>query len=591
MELFLSEHAALISLSILALMFVGFFLELLPAAALALIGAASFLLLGYLNQDGIASAFSNSAPITIGAMFILAASLRRTGVLDALAATVLKVADTSTMGALLLLGATVSIASAFVNNTAVVVILLPIVIELAQRLKISEKKLLIPLSYISILGGTCTLIGTSTNLLVAGVAHESGLERFTIFEITPVGLVTFACGIAMLLGLGWLLLPKEQGDVKALALDTSYLTDVFVREDSAAEGKLAEAVPELTKKGINIVSLNRGNQRLAITQEGAELKAGDRITLRANLEELITLIDSGLFRIGIKLRQHEAGEEEHAHATVTPNDPNIGRRISDMSYLSRHAVTVRGLTRFGSLPGPNLANARLKAGDRMIIDGTEVELRDLATSSGLVIDRSLKVEPFRRKRGPLAIAILLAVILSSAVLGVPLLITSMIGVGAVLAFGCLTLNDAFEAMDASVLALIVAMLMVGEGLQSAGGVEALVGGLEPVLRMASPFWLVLLIYLLTSGLTEVVTNTAVAVIMTPLVIAVGGQLGIDPRALVVAVMFGASASFASPIGYQTNTIVHAAGNYRFSDFLKIGVPMNLMVGLATSLAIYMFYLH
>ncbi|KCZ57159.1 hypothetical protein HY29_00085 [Hyphomonas beringensis] len=591
MELFLSEHAALISLSILALMFVGFFLELLPAAALALIGAASFLLLGYLNQDGIASAFSNSAPITIGAMFILAASLRRTGVLDALAATVLKVADTSTMGALLLLGATVSIASAFVNNTAVVVILLPIVIELAQRLKISEKKLLIPLSYISILGGTCTLIGTSTNLLVAGVAHESGLERFTIFEITPVGLVTFACGIAMLLGLGWLLLPKEQGDVKALALDTSYLTDVFVREDSAAEGKLAEAVPELTKKGINIVSLNRGNQRLAITQEGAELKAGDRITLRANLEELITLIDSGLFRIGIKLRQHEAGEEEHAHATVTPNDPNIGRRISDMSYLSRHAVTVRGLTRFGSLPGPNLANARLKAGDRMIIDGTEVELRDLATSSGLVIDRSLKVEPFRRKRGPLAIAILLAVILSSAVLGVPLLITSMIGVGAVLAFGCLTLNDAFEAMDASVLALIVAMLMVGEGLQSAGGVEALVSGLEPVLRMASPFWLVLLIYLLTSGLTEVVTNTAVAVIMTPLVIAVGGQLGIDPRALVVAVMFGASASFASPIGYQTNTIVHAAGNYRFSDFLKIGVPMNLMVGLATSLAIYMFYLH
>ena len=591
MELFLTEHAALISLSILALMFVGFFLELLPAAALALIGAASFLLLGYLNQDGIASAFSNSAPITIGAMFILAASLRRTGVLDALAATVLKVADTSTMGALLLLGATVSIASAFVNNTAVVVILLPIVIELAQRLKISEKKLLIPLSYISILGGTCTLIGTSTNLLVAGVAHESGLERFTIFEITPVGLVTFACGIAMLLGLGWLLLPKEQGDVKALALDTSYLTDVFVREDSAAEGKLAEAVPELTKKGINIVSLNRGNQRLAITQEGAELKAGDRITLRANLEELITLIDSGLFRIGIKLRQHEAGEEEHAHATVTPNDPNIGRRISDMSYLSRHAVTVRGLTRFGSLPGPNLANARLKAGDRMIIDGTEVELRDLATSSGLVIDRSLKVEPFRRKRGPLAIAILLAVILSSAVLGVPLLITSMIGVGAVLAFGCLTLNDAFEAMDASVLALIVAMLMVGEGLQSAGGVEALVSGLEPVLRMASPFWLVLLIYLLTSGLTEVVTNTAVAVIMTPLVIAVGGQLGIDPRALVVAVMFGASASFASPIGYQTNTIVHAAGNYRFSDFLKIGVPMNLMVGLATSLAIYMFYLH
>ncbi|KCZ53904.1 SLC13 family permease [Hyphomonas chukchiensis] len=590
MQAFLTDHSALISLSILLLMFVGFFLERLPAAAMAMVGAAAFLVLGYLDEAGALSAFSNSAPITIGAMFILAASLRRTGVLDAMAASVLQVADKSAVGALLLLGTIVSVASAFVNNTAVVVILLPIVIELSQRLKISEKKLLIPLSYISILAGTCTLIGTSTNLLVAGVAQENGLEPFGIFEITPIGLVTFASGIAILLGLGWLLLPRSEGDVARPALDSSYLTDVYVREEAPAVGKLVSEVPELAKKGINVISLFRGNRRLAVGDEDSVLKAGDRITLRADLQELLTMVDSGLFRIGIKLRQLDGGAEEHAQATVTPNDPNIGRRISEMTYLSRHAVTVRGLTRFGSLPGPDLASARLKAGDRMIIDGTPGELRDLAASGALVVDTSLKVEPFRRKRGPLAIAILIAVILSSAVFGVPLLITSLIGVGAVLAFGCLTLNDAFEAMDAGVLTLIIAMLMVGAGLQSAGGVEALVSALQPVLVTASPFWLVLMVYLLTSVLTEVVTNAAVAVIMTPLVIAIGTQLGIDPRALVVAVMFGASASFASPIGYQTNTIVHAAGNYRFSDFLKIGVPMNLIVGVATSVAIYFFYL-
>ena len=581
MQAFLTDHSALISLSILLLMFVGFFLERLPAAAMAMVGAAAFLVLGYLDEAGALSAFSNSAPITIGAMFILAASLRRTGVLDAMAASVLQVADKSAVGALLLLGTIVSVASAFVNNTAVVVILLPIVIELSQRLKISEKKLLIPLSYISILAGTCTLIGTSTNLLVAGVAQENGLEPFGIFEITPIGLVTFASGIAILLGLGWLLLPRSEGDVARPALDSSYLTDVYVREEAPAVGKLVSEVPELAKKGINVISLFRGNRRLAVGDEDSVLKAGDRITLRADLQELLTMVDSGLFRIGIKLRQLDGGAEEHAQATVTPNDPNIGRRISEMTYLSRHAVTV---------PGPDLASARLKAGDRMIIDGTPGELRDLAASGALVVDTSLKVEPFRRKRGPLAIAILIAVILSSAVFGVPLLITSLIGVGAVLAFGCLTLNDAFEAMDAGVLTLIIAMLMVGAGLQSAGGVEALVSALQPVLVTASPFWLVLMVYLLTSVLTEVVTNAAVAVIMTPLVIAIGTQLGIDPRALVVAVMFGASASFASPIGYQTNTIVHAAGNYRFSDFLKIGVPMNLIVGVATSVAIYFFYL-
>ncbi|MEH6489025.1 SLC13 family permease [Hyphomonas oceanitis] len=590
MQAFLTDHAALISLSILGLMFVGFFLERLPAAAMAMVGAGVFLMLGFLDEKGALSAFSNSAPITIGAMFILAASLRRTGVLDAMAASVLQVADKSAVGALLLLGTIVSVASAFVNNTAVVVILLPIVIELSQRLKISEKKLLIPLSYISILAGTCTLIGTSTNLLVAGVAQENGLAPFGIFEITPIGLVTFASGLVILLGLGWLLLPRSEGDVARPALDSSYLTDVYVREESPAAGKLVSDVPELAKKGINVISLFRGNRRLAVADQESILKAGDRITLRADLQELLTMVDSGLFRIGIKLRQLEGGAEEHAQATVTPNDPNIGRRVSEMTYLSRHAVTVRGLTRFGSLPGPDLASARVKAGDRMIIDGTPGELRDLAAAGALVVDTSLKVEPFRRKRGPLAIAILVAVILSSAVFGVPLLITSLIGVGAVLAFGCLTLNDAFEAMDAGVLTLIVAMLMVGQGLQSAGGVEALVSVLQPVLVMASPFWLVLMVYLLTSVLTEVVTNAAVAVIMTPLVIGIGTQLGIDPRALVVAVMFGASASFASPIGYQTNTIVHAAGNYRFSDFLKIGVPMNLIVGVATSVAIYFFYL-
>jgi len=590
MQPFLTQHSAVISLCVLVLMFVGFLMERLPAAAMAIIGAAVFLLLGYLDQEGALSAFSNSAPITIGAMFILAASLRRTGVLDAMAASVLQVADKSAVGAMILLGGIVSVASAFVNNTAVVVILLPIVIELSQRLKISEKKLLIPLSYISILAGTCTLIGTSTNLLVAGVAQENGLAPFGIFEITPIGLVTFASGLAMLLGLGWLLLPRSKSDVARPPLDSSYLTDVYVREESPALGKMLADVPELSKKGISVIAVFRGNRRMAAAEEESALKVGDRITLRADLQELLTMVDSGLFRIGIKLRQLEGGAEEHAQATVTPNDPNIGRRISEITYLSRHAVTVRGLTRFGSLPGPDLATARLKAGDRMIIDGTPSELRDLAASGALVVDTSLKVEPFRRKRGPLAIAILVSVILSSAVLGVPLLITSLIGVGAVLALGCLTLNDAFEAMDAGVLGLIIAMLMVGAGLQSAGGVDLLVNGLQPLLVKASPFWLVLMVYLLTSVLTEVVTNAAVAVIMTPLVIGIGTQLGIDPRALVVAVMFGASASFASPIGYQTNTIVHAAGNYRFADFLKIGVPMNLVVGLATSIAIYFIYL-
>ncbi|MEH6411259.1 MAG: SLC13 family permease [Hyphomonas sp.] len=590
MQAFLSDHSAVISLCILAAMFAGFFMERLPPAAIAMIGAAAFILIGFLDEPGALSAFSNSAPITIGAMFILAASLKRTGVLDALAASVLQVADRSTFGALLLLGATVSVGSAFVNNTAVVVILLPIVMELAGRLKISEKKLLIPLSYVSIMAGTCTLIGTSTNLLVAGVAQDAGMEAFSIFEITPVGLVTFGTGLAVLLGLGWVLLPRAAAGSTAPTVAVRYLTDAVVPEESSVIGRLVTEVPELSKKGIGVVSHSRGGRRFTGSDADELLKAGDRVTLRADLTELLTLVDSELFRIGISRRKTDAGPEERALATVAANDPNIGRRIAEISYLSHHAVTVRGLTRYGNPPGPDLANTRLKAGDRLIVDGNRSELHELAASGALVVDQTFKAEPFRRKRGPLAIAILAAVVLASAIAGVPLVMASLIGVGAVLAFGCLSLSDAFEAMDAGVLALIFAMLMVGQGLESAGGVDLLVSGMTPLLVTASPFWLVLMIYLLTSVLTELVTNAAVAVIMTPLVIVLGTELGIEPRALVIAVMFGASASFASPIGYQTNTIVHAAGNYRFSDFLKIGVPMNLIVGVTTSIAIYLFYL-
>lgn len=590
MQALISDHAAVISLCILAAMFVSFFMERLAPAAIAMIGAAAFILLGFLDEPLALSAFSNSAPITIGAMFILAAALKRTGVLDALAASILQVAERSTFGALLLLGATVSLASAFVNNTAVVVILLPIVMELSQRLKISEKKLLIPMSYVSILAGTCTLIGTSTNLLVAGVAQDAGMEAFSIFEITPVGLVTFATGLAVLLGLGWVLLPRAEAGSTAPTASIRYLTDAMVMEESPIIGRLVSEVPELSKKGIALVSHSRGNRRFSGSDADELLKAGDRVTLRAELTELLTLVESGLFRIGIRRRQTDAGPEERALATVAANDPNIGRPIAEISYLSHHAITVRGLTRYGNPPGPDLASTRLKAGDRLIVDGNRSELHELAGAGALVVDQTFKAEPFRRKRGPLAIAILAGVVLSSAIAGVPLVMASLIGVGAVLASGCLSLSDAFEAMDAGVLALIFAMLMVGQGLEAAGGVDLLVSGMTPILVSASPFWLVLMIYLLTSVLTELVTNAAVAVIMTPLVIVLGTQLGIEPRALVIAVMFGASASFASPIGYQTNTIVHAAGNYRFSDFLKIGVPMNLIVGIAASVAIYLFYL-
>ncbi len=590
MQEFLNEYSAWVALLLLAAMFVSFITERLPTAATAIAGAAAFLALGYVNEDLALGAFANSAPVSIGAMFILAAALQRTGVLEYMAGKILNLADTSRFGALGLVAIVAIFSSAFVGNTAVVVILLPVVIALAQRLSLSRKRLLIPLSYISILGGTLTLIGTSSNLLVAGVARSRGLERFGIFEMTGVGLVTLAACLGFLLLFGRWLLPSGDAEGSDEQAPLRFLTDIFPNEDSKAIGVLPEDLPALKVKGVSVISHRRGNRLISPKDDDRALAVGDRLTIRSTLEELLTFVTGQTFKVGLRLRKAHADEPEQAQATISPTDANIGRTLSQLSYLSNYPITVRGLARIGNAPGPSLTACRIRAGDRLMLEGSAGTLRSLAASTPLLIDYQVDAVPFRRGHAPLALATLAGVILASAFFAVPISIAALVGVGIVLVTGCISAEDAWRSLQASVLALIVAMLIVGRGLEETGALALIVQGVAPLLLAASPFVVLLIVYGLTSLLTELITNAAVATIMTPLVISLASSLETDPRALVLAVMFGASASFASPIGYQTNTIVYAAGGYRFKEFLKAGLPMNAVAGLASCTAIWLFFI-
>ncbi|MEQ9316646.1 MAG: SLC13 family permease, partial [Henriciella sp.] len=481
------------------------------------------------------------------------------------------------------------IASAFVSNTAIVVIMLPVVIALGQRLSISRKRLLIPLSYISILGGTLTLIGTSSNLIVAGVAQSRGLERFGIFEITLVGLVTLITCLGFLFMFGRWLLPSGDAKDDNEPGQQMLLTDIFPNPESKVIGVLPEDVPVLKSKGVVLVSHTRGNRKVSGDDEARALVANDRLTIRCTLEELLTLAEGQTFRVGVRIRKEQPDEPARAKATLSATDPNIGRPLSQLSYLSNYQITVRGLSRSSNQPGPSLSTIRLRAGDQLLLEGSQGTLNAITSSTPLLIDHELDAVPFRRGHAPIALGTLAGVILASALLGMPLATAALIGVGVVLLTGAISTEDAWRSLQAGVLALIVAMLIVGRGLEEAGALDLIVEGISPALLIASPFVVLLMIYAMTSHLTELITNAAVAVVMTPLVISIAGSIEMDPRALVLAVMFGASASFASPIGYQTNTIVYSAGGYKFSDFLKVGLPMNVVAGLASCAAIYLFF--
>jgi di/tricarboxylate transporter len=578
-----AAHQTLIALLILAGMIVSFVLERVPPVTTAVIGAAACFAFGLIPEEEALRAFSNSAPISIAALFMLTAALQRTGVLDRLAALVVSAAERAGLVSLGLMAAIAVLASAFVNNTAVVLVLIPIVIALAETLGIAKRRLLIPLSYVSIMGGTLTLIGTSTNLIVSGVAARAGLEPFSIFEISGVGLAVLAAGIPAVLVLGYFLLPGGGEPDRKPDKPMLFLTDLSL--PAAAEASVTRP------PGISVVTHTRANKDAESGEAGdAMIAPGDRLSARMTLPELLTLIEKGKLSTGLVRRALPPDDAPiRVQGVLSANDPNIGRRADQLSYLSTQPIRLRGIARHGNQPGPQLASTRLRAGDHLLLEGEESAIDALAASSPLIITRELAERAYRRARAGAAILIIALVVTLAATGLVSLPVAGIIGLGVMLLVGCLTIEDAWRALDSSVLGLVIAMLVVGAAMQSSGAVDLMVKTAVPVFTQLQPFWALVAVYFLTSLLTEIVTNAAVAVILTPIVISLAALIGVEPRALVVAVMFGASASFASPVGYQTNTLVYAAGNYRFSDFLKIGVPMNIIIGLISCFAIAYFY--
>ncbi|MEP4077828.1 SLC13 family permease [Haloferula sp.] len=580
---------------VLTAVFATFVREWLPVDMAAMGGMCLLLASGIIDEQDLGKVFSNPAPMTIGAMFVLSEALTRTGAIDWLARKFALWSGKSAGRALLVMALIVMPLSAFLNNTPVVVVFLPVLMAYARSSGIRASKLLIPLSFLSILGGTTTLIGTSTNLLVASVAKNAGQPAFSIFEISGLGIIYAVIGFLYFYFIGNRLLPNR--DTVSSLLDAEdtrrFSSAAEIGEDSPLVGIKLTDVPIVSdRKRVTVFEVRRYGRRVDdIPLDALLLEPRDMLLFRATSKALSELRAAE----GIKLLPEKGGEAESGtevmtvEAIIGSHSRLIGKTVRSSNIRRRYGVVVMAIHRKGLNFKEGYQDLPLAFGDTLLLEGPTHSLARLRKEDHFLSLNESPVKTPRRSKILIAIGAL-SVAVGLAAFGVMSITTAaVIAAVVVILLGCVEVGEAYRSIEWNILFLIYGMLGIGLAMEKTGGAEWIAGHVVGATASLGPLFVLAAVYLLSSILTELVTNNAVAIILTPVVISIAASLGVDPRPFIVAVMFGASASFLTPIGYQTNTYVYGAGGYRFSDFLKVGIPLSLVLWATATALIPIFW--
>jgi len=560
---------------------VGLFISgKLRADLIAICTLIALLVLGLISPEQSLTGFANQATITIGAMFIVSAGLVRTGLVQWVAYRIERLAGKGELRLLLVLCTIAAVLSAFLVNTAVVAIFIPVAISLTKTRKISLSRVLIPLSFASQFGGVCTIIGSSTNILVNGIGISQGIRPFGFFEFASLGLVMVVVGIIYLLVTSRWLLPKRKGEISQIDKYrlADYTAEMQVLGSSALIGKSWKESKISRDTKIDLSNLMREGKSVTRPQT-TKIRPGDLLILYGNMEQIIELGNKYSLEM---MEQAKFIDQEHSHqvqlveALIPPNSNLIGRTLQNSDFFRRYKATILAIQRRGKTLKDRLADTKLNSGDTLLLHGHKDDVLSLMNSANVIVTNELHDFHFRKDKAIPALIMTLAIVLLSAFNVTPIMVAAIIGAAGMIITRCITLEEAYDAIDWKIIFLLGGIIPLGIAIEQNGLVSFLSDNILQAFSGYGPIMLLAITYMVVAVLTEGITNNAAAVIMAPIVIGLASSMNVDPRPFLVAVTFAASTSFATPIGYQTNTMVYSTGGYRFTDFARIGIPLNII---------------
>lgn len=584
-----------IVLAVLAGAVILFATDRLPADLVAMLVMISLLLTGVVTPEEGVAGFSNPATVTVAAMFVLSTALFKTGALNFVGRTLLTIGRRSQWLSLALVMLGIGAISAFVNNTAAVAIFMPVVIAFSRSVKVSPSKLLMPLSFASMFGGVCTLIGTSTNLLVSSIAQQQGQPPFSMFEMSPLGIIFFGIGFVYMFVVGVRLIPdrRTEQDLADEYGMGEYLVDIILNEDAASVGtKLGES-PIVKELDIEVLDLVRSGSRIARPSPNLVLQAGDQLRARTSLERIAEMQERQGVTLVPKTKWNTDGGSAHklslVEVVIAPFSTLEGRSLRGVQFAERFGAIVLAIRHRGRLVHRNLHDMRLGAGDALLLEIPEDRIDLIRRDKNFVIVSEPELPRYRKNKILPAVLIMTGVVAFATLGGKPILVTAIAGAALMVLTRCITLEEAYRAVEWKVIFLLAGVLTLGTALQKSGAADMLSSFLVDSLGVLGPFAVLAGFYLITSLLTEAMSNNATAVLLAPVAIATAEAMQISPRPLLMAVAFAASSSFMTPVGYQTNALIFGPGNYRFVDFVKVGTPLNIMFWIVATLMIPVFW--